>query len=345
MVQMCRDQILQHAAAEHAAHAGLLLDAYLHNDDPEDRQNLIQDAQQAVRRSRQAYEAAYEVWHENVGGTCVTELVAVDGRAVIGLGAATPLEVGLTLHHTYGVPYLPGSALKGLAAHYCHQVWGASDGKFARDGAAYKVLFGTKEDGGHIIFYDAWLCPDAQDDCLDQDVMTVHHPEYYQDKQGKAPTDFDDPNPITFLSAKGRFLLALRCDVASKSGAAWARLAMTLLQEALANWGIGAKTNAGYGRMSKAGVNAHAAHAVKDSRHRGGVLPCKAGDKVTATLADEKTKKGGWKAVYEADGQQWSGPIQNSADVAANAKPGDKVTLLIRSINARDIAFAWLKEK
>lgn len=40
---------------------------------------------------------------------------------------------GITLHHTYGVPFLPGTALKGLAAHYAHQIFG---GDWAINGAA-----------------------------------------------------------------------------------------------------------------------------------------------------------------------------------------------------------------
>lgn len=40
--------------------------------------------------------------------------VNVQWRLVIGLGLPTPLEVGITLHHLYGFPYLPGSAIKGV---------------------------------------------------------------------------------------------------------------------------------------------------------------------------------------------------------------------------------------
>lgn len=42
----------------------------------------------------------------------------VDWRMVIGLGGAQVLETGMTLHHIYGIPYIPGSAVKGIARHY-----------------------------------------------------------------------------------------------------------------------------------------------------------------------------------------------------------------------------------
>lgn len=35
-------------------------------------------------------------------------------RLVVGLGLPSPLETGITLHHLYGFPYLPGSAIKGV---------------------------------------------------------------------------------------------------------------------------------------------------------------------------------------------------------------------------------------
>lgn len=42
----------------------------------------------------------------------------VDWRMVIGLGGEHVLETSMTLHHVYGVPYIPGSAVKGMVRHY-----------------------------------------------------------------------------------------------------------------------------------------------------------------------------------------------------------------------------------
>ena len=38
-----------------------------------------------------------------------------DWRMVVGLGAENVHETSMTLHHIYGIPYIPGSALKGIA--------------------------------------------------------------------------------------------------------------------------------------------------------------------------------------------------------------------------------------
>jgi hypothetical protein len=42
----------------------------------------------------------------------------------------------------------------------------------------------------------------------------------------------------------------LECDAQGEEGEKWRHLALALVAEALTEWGIGGKTNAGYGRMS-----------------------------------------------------------------------------------------------
>lgn len=39
-------------------------------------------------------------------------------RMVIGLGDYHPQETSMTLHHIYGIPYIPGSAIKGVTRHW-----------------------------------------------------------------------------------------------------------------------------------------------------------------------------------------------------------------------------------
>ncbi len=65
----------------------------------------------------------------------------------------------------------------------------------------------------------------------------------------------------------------------------------------------------------------------------------RAGEWVQAELLAEKTKKGGWKARHVATGI--AGPIQNSADVPADKKPGDQVVLIVQSATQREIAFRY----
>lgn len=81
---------------------------------------------------------------------------------------------------------------------------------------------------------------------LELDIIACHHPEYYAGKKPVA-TDTEDPKPVTFPAvASGHVfafaLLALRGATSEDLDTARASLAV-----GLGTFGIGAKTNAGYG--------------------------------------------------------------------------------------------------
>lgn len=173
------------------------------------------------------------------------------------------LEAGLRLHHTYGLPVIPGSALKGLASHYCARVWGqphradaAPDESraFRRQGPYHDLLFGRtrdeEADAGAVVFHDAWITPQTTADCLCLDVMTPHH-QQWQGEDAPPPTDFDNPVPVNFLSVAGAFRVGVSWADPPEHPQAknWTELAFTLLTEALKEWGIGGKTSSGYGRL------------------------------------------------------------------------------------------------
>ncbi|RME57088.1 MAG: type III-B CRISPR module RAMP protein Cmr6, partial [Deltaproteobacteria bacterium] len=42
----------------------------------------------------------------------------LEERLSIGFGTESALETGITLHRLYGMPYLPGSAIKGVTRHH-----------------------------------------------------------------------------------------------------------------------------------------------------------------------------------------------------------------------------------
>ncbi|MEW6230549.1 MAG: type III-B CRISPR module RAMP protein Cmr6, partial [Bacillota bacterium] len=165
----------------------------------------------------------------------------VVGRMVVGLGDESVLETSVTLHHTYGVPYIPGSALKGVAACFARQHLG---NEWAPGAGAYKIVFGDTEAAGCVTFFDAFPVPSGggEDRFLRPDVMTVHHPSYYRG-QDAPPADWDSPIPIPFLSAIGTYLVALA------GPPAWVDAAFQILEHTLAYLGVGAKTSSGYGRL------------------------------------------------------------------------------------------------
>lgn len=231
------------------------------------------------------YPRAYRCWrqHHEAQGSLCTEIESIS-RVLIGHGEPSPTEVGLTIHHTWGVPMLPGSALKGLLAHYMEKTYnleppGPWTGPTWRGahitrgpGAFYRALFGApaadddearrRETAdrsligpaqGGVCFHDALLVarldqrapPDHQP--FSRDVLTVHHRGYYNSAGASQPNDYDDPNPVGFLTVKPGelFLLAL------SGHPEWSKLAQELLLEALEGWGVGGKTSAGYGRFRR----------------------------------------------------------------------------------------------
>ena len=260
-IQACRPALDGITGGENA---GLLLDFYLSKtgdegkDQGKARRELFDRAEKAAKASVDIYRAAFDRWAREVNPG-ESKPVHVAGRLIVGLGAGTVLETGITLHHTYGVPVFPGSALKGLASAYCDKVWGAAGEtsetfKKQPAGAAHKTLFGTGDDSGCIVFHDAWILPDSLENGggLKLDVMTPHHTRYYMiGGEENPPADTDAPIPVTFLSVAGDFRLAVSCNAGTpEQREQWAALAMELLLQAVADWGAGGKTSSGYGRMA-----------------------------------------------------------------------------------------------
>ncbi len=237
-------------------HRGLWLDRFLteqrnadgssSDDTKSARQNLIESCED--HPAPDGYGQAHRRWKSSFGDDATLALATARGRIALGLGQATPLEVGLTLDHTWGVPKLPGTALKGLAAAAARHLLGSPEWDVG--GESYDTLFGTTEQAGVVDFMDAWWEPsdDGASTPIHLDVMTVHHGDYYA-RAGKTgetppPLDTDKPNPVSFASVSGSYLVVVR------GPAEWREAALALLWIGLKELGIGAKTNAGYGRMS-----------------------------------------------------------------------------------------------
>jgi len=219
--------------------AGLWLEKYITNqaeDDSGARWGLVQEV--CGIGTPPEYERWFERWRRALQdfGASLGKAKVV-GRMVVGLGGESVLETSIALHHTYGVPYIPGTALKGVAARFARQYLGS---EWQEGSPAYKVVFGTTEEAGYITFFDAMPFPGTK--FLYPDVIAVHHPEYYQG-EGKPPADWDSPNPVPFIAAAGEYLVALA------GPHAWVEKVFEILYHALRHLGVGAKTSSGYGRL------------------------------------------------------------------------------------------------
>lgn len=165
---------------------------------------------------------------------------------ICGMGERTPGENGLTLHPVYGVPYIPGTSLKGILRSWVlSQDWGS---EWRDGGAAFASLFGM---GGHdgaagvVDILDALpVAPLAKGQrFLSVDVLTPHVAKYYQ---GVRPPDgWEGPNPVLFLVASA----SLSYRIVVEGQPSWVGKISEWLELALRERGVGAKSRAGYGRF------------------------------------------------------------------------------------------------
>lgn len=194
------------------------------------------------RRRRQEWLASLA--RRGVAIHCFT--LPTDWRLAIGLAGANPLETSITLHHLYGVPYLPGSGLKGLARAGARLSLDVDE-----DTDEILAAFGSTARAGLVDVLDAIPLPPQDKGLLEVDVMNPHYPDWYANRA--KPSDSQSPRPVFFLTvpAGTRFEFALLCHKRGEDVRAslekvegWLKLGLTTL-------GAGAKTAAGYGYFTE----------------------------------------------------------------------------------------------
>lgn len=175
-----------------------------------------------------------------------------EARILSGLGGAHPMEVGFAFHPFYGFPYLPGSGLKGVA-----RTWAELTGE---DPGKIKLVFGSESKDerrakeyqqGDVLFFDAYAITPPR---LEVDILNPHFPEYYRDPKNNLPTEWQNPNPVNFLTIGGgcdekdkhifQFALAARSKEALDLAQQW-------LERGLERLGFGGKTASGYGYFAE----------------------------------------------------------------------------------------------
>jgi CRISPR-associated protein Cmr6 len=209
-------------------------------------------------------------------------------RLVIGAGYPSFIENGFMFHHVYGIPYIPGETLKGLARTvFILSVAEAIKGetKLSKieeglseeaEGISYQIpekiniildnytienpvetfrrIFGSKERRGQVIFFDAYPVDFNPSEHFEADIMNSHYGEYYQ--SGKAPADWLSPNPIHFLALKEGIVFEFNLGLAplepmeDNEEKLLLETARKLLEVGLKNFGVGNKKRKGYGWFS-----------------------------------------------------------------------------------------------
>jgi CRISPR-associated protein Cmr6 len=204
-----------------------------------------------------------------------------------GLGNEHPLENGFAFLNPYGLPYLPGSGVKGVLRQAARELgrgdWGdspwrasnhslsgveanAPDFDSAQSASYIDALFGREDSNealrGALSFWD--VIPQIKGDSLMVEIMTPHQSHYYQQNPAAgsiSPHDSGQPIPISYLTVPpgSGFTFHVVCDLAHLERIApklardgrWKSLVTAAFEHAFAWCGFGAKTAVGYGAMAR----------------------------------------------------------------------------------------------
>lgn len=202
-------------------------------------------------------------WQQTVG-TATKWRMVTETAVVTGLGQGHTLETAVTLHPLYGVPYLPGSSLKGLARatafYQLAEKLGVSEGglealahqleletltdalEAEKAVTLFRQIFGWQGQAGSAIFYDAVPATQPR---LAVDVMTPHYVKYYS--EGRWPRDDEGPNPVSFLVLERGSSFDFAIGWRGQQNKELMKEAIKWLQMGLQLLGLGAKTASGYG--------------------------------------------------------------------------------------------------
>lgn len=196
-------------------------------------------------------------------------------RTIIGLGGESVYEVSMTLHHIYGIPYIPASSIKGLLRNYLIATCFNKSEENAEKNKLMSVIFGSTDNQGKAVFFDAFP---KTNPTIEADIMNVHYSSYYGGND--APTDTSNPIPVQFLTVGKGTKFEIHIAYNSKDikcadlfadeekkeleifKKIWERnptgesitildFVQLALDKALSEHGIGAKTAVGYGYMQE----------------------------------------------------------------------------------------------
>jgi CRISPR-associated protein Cmr6 len=206
------------------------------------------------------YQHAFAAWKACARNDSMLEFfeMTLSSRLICGMGNKNVQECGATFLMPYGVPVIPGSAVKGIASAFAHGTggnkWQKSVAYPFRSGGEHALLvFGGLSDkkksyAAGVDCLDAWWMPNAAAAPFEKDILTPHNKAYLTGKGDDWPDGTENPVPVHFLAIKAgeKFLFGVRGPKELRDAA------KTIIRCALVEEGpgIGSKTRLGYGRFT-----------------------------------------------------------------------------------------------
>jgi CRISPR type III-B/RAMP module RAMP protein Cmr6 len=208
---------------------------------------------------RQTYTHAFNQWKTLMENRqdCLCFTIESCSKVLLGTGNPSVHEFGVNLNKPWGVPYICGSSIKGLASSYLAENggedWKKESSSLFKSDYQLELFGGVKMTSdtekkresfmGSVLFHDAWLFPDHSSGWFCEDIINVHYPSYY--RQHQAPDGTDDPLPVKIAA----LMPDLRFLVTIQGPGPYLKFVKQVLAAALKTKGIGGKTAVGYGRF------------------------------------------------------------------------------------------------
>jgi len=203
------------------------------------------------------------------------------------IGFEGEFKLGFSFDHTTGLPFIPGSSVKGLLRSAFHHTGYLTEiverwlndpnetvykeGKMTEKGVhninwsllEKSIFTGGNYSGNTVknkydkdIFFDAFIVATDEENkgtFLAYDYITSHQ------NKDKSLSPFTEPNPVRFIKVRSgvrfRFQFFLHDTLIAEGCKFTAEMKEKLFRQILLDFGIGAKNNVGYGQFSEIDVD------------------------------------------------------------------------------------------
>lgn len=212
--------------------------------------DTINQAIKSLNERRNNIVKNYSKKHTLIDGT-----FKLKTKLLLGSGLPSLIDVGIHLSRNYGIPVVPATSIKGAFAHYLLEKM-EEDKTITKE--LYKKIFGTdlnnakENQRGLVIFLDALPQGDLR---LEIDLINNHFQPYYMG-QDFPPNDWYNPVPVQyFVVGASTYRFTILLDKENDFTEEEKNRIKTEFKNMLKLYGIGAKTNYGYGRFEPQAEN------------------------------------------------------------------------------------------